>query len=80
MKIRVFGILATTLGMSTIELDSTPPSVAALLQKIAADHPNVAVFLEKQKVAVAINHEFAPGDAPIGEGDEVALLPPVSGG
>lgn len=80
MQIRVFGILATTLGTSTIELDSPPRTVAALLHKIATDHPDVAPFLQKQKVAVAINHEFAAHDAHISEADEVALLPPVSGG
>jgi molybdopterin synthase catalytic subunit len=28
----------------------------------------------------AVNREYAPADAPLGEGDEVALIPPVSGG
>lgn len=32
------------------------------------------------RVSVAINAEFARWDAPLGEGDEVAFLPPVSGG
>lgn len=80
MQVRVFGILATTLGTSTVELDAVPATTTALLAKIAADHPDVAVFLEKQKIAVAVNHEFAKPDAPIREGDEVALMPPVSGG
>lgn len=80
MQIRVFGILATTLGTSTIELDAVPATTTALLEKLAVDHPDIAVFLEKQKIAVAINHEFAGPDVAIGEGDEVALMPPVSGG
>jgi len=28
----------------------------------------------------AVNREYAPRDRPLGEGDEVALIPPVSGG
>ena len=28
----------------------------------------------------AVNREYAPAEAPLGEGDEVALIPPVSGG
>jgi len=80
MNVRVFGILATTLGTSMIEVAAVPSTVAALLAQIAADHPDIAVYLDRHKVAVAINHEFAPNDATIAESDEVALLPPVSGG
>ena len=31
-------------------------------------------------VRVAINHEFAALDTPLGSGDELAFLPPISGG
>lgn len=31
-------------------------------------------------LAVAVNQEYAAVSTPLGEGDEVALLPPVSGG
>ncbi len=31
-------------------------------------------------LAVAVNHEYAGRETPLAEGDEVALLPPVSGG
>lgn len=31
-------------------------------------------------VSVAVNEEYARMDAPVGAGDEVAFLPPVSGG
>lgn len=80
MNVRVFGILATTLGKSTIELDSVPATAGALLEKVAADYPDVADYVMKQKIAVALNHEFAPADTPIKDSDEIALLPPVSGG
>ncbi len=35
---------------------------------------------EPPGLAFARNREYAPRDTPLGEGDEVALLPPVSGG
>ena len=44
----------------------------------AADFPRLAAF--RDSVAAAINHEYAPWDARIRAGDEVAFLPPVSGG
>jgi molybdopterin synthase sulfur carrier subunit len=31
-------------------------------------------------VRVAVNHELVAADAPVREGDEIALLPPVTGG
>jgi molybdopterin synthase sulfur carrier subunit len=31
-------------------------------------------------VRVAVNHQLAAMDAPVHEGDEIALLPPVTGG
>ncbi|HKV27033.1 MAG TPA: molybdenum cofactor biosynthesis protein MoaE [Candidatus Acidoferrales bacterium] len=44
----------------------------------AADFPRLAQF--KDSVAAAINHEYASWDACVRTGDEVAFLPPVSGG
>ena len=31
-------------------------------------------------VRIAVNHDLAAADAPVGPGDEVALFPPVTGG
>ena len=31
-------------------------------------------------VRIAINHQFAPADAVLNPGDELAFLPPISGG
>jgi molybdopterin synthase sulfur carrier subunit len=31
-------------------------------------------------VRVAVNHDLAAGEIPLRDGDEVALLPPVTGG
>lgn len=33
-----------------------------------------------QSIAIAVNREYAKGEDVLREGDEVALLPPVSGG
>ena len=40
--------------------------------------PGLARF--QKSVAVAVNHEYSEPEALLHEGDEVALLPPVSGG
>ncbi|NDG74420.1 MAG: MoaD/ThiS family protein [Synechococcaceae bacterium WB8_1B_136] len=35
---------------------------------------------ELSSVRVAINHEFTTADTPLHDGDELAFLPPISGG
>jgi MoaE-MoaD fusion protein len=45
---------------------------------LAAALPQLAGLWEKCRIAV--NHEFADGERMLGEGDEVAVIPPVSGG
>ena len=39
-----------------------------------------ALDLPPRSCAVAINREYAQGDVPLRPGDEIALIPPVSGG
>lgn len=51
-------------------------TVAALLQRLRARRPGKKL----QGIAVSVNAEFANKDRVLREGDEVGLLPPVSGG
>jgi molybdopterin converting factor subunit 1 len=53
-------------------------SVGDVWQAFARAHPAVAVFAAR--VSAAVNADFAPMSAPVHDGDEVAFLPPVSGG
>jgi molybdopterin synthase catalytic subunit len=45
---------------------------------LRARHPALQGLLPA--VRVSVNQAFAPEDAPLSDGDEVALIPPVSGG
>ena len=81
MQIRVlfFGQLKDVCGRSEegLELPSGA-SVRAVFDHYAAMFPRLAAMA--RSVVMARNHEFAqPGDL-LSEGDEVAMLPPVSGG
>lgn len=79
MQVRVlpFGVLRDWLGASeaTVEL---PPgaTVAELLARLSERRP--AALL--RGIAVSVNAEYATAAQPLREGDEVGLLPPVSGG
>jgi molybdopterin synthase catalytic subunit len=80
MRIRVlpFGILKDWLGASTLELPDGA-TVAALLDRLASA-PAAVPASTWASIAVSVNHEYAQPTHVLSEGDEVGLLPPVSGG
>ena len=45
---------------------------------LEAENPALAPL--SGSVSVAVNHRFVPRDTVLAEGDELAFLPPVSGG
>ncbi len=80
MELLLFGIAKDIVGRSTINLspDSTlPGSVAELKKLLVADYPD---FSKLSSFAVAVNSEYANDDVVLGHNDEIAIIPPVSGG
>ena len=79
MQVRVipFGVLKDWLGASpaTVELREGA-SVAELLAGLGARVPAPPL----RGIAVSVNAEYATAEQILREGDEVGLLPPVSGG
>ena len=59
----------------TLEPDAT---VDAAFTAIAAEHPGIAAM--RPILRFAVNHDFAEPDRVLHDGDELALIPPVSGG
>ncbi|MGB8259466.1 MAG: molybdenum cofactor biosynthesis protein MoaE [Terracidiphilus sp.] len=51
-------------------------TVGELLDRLAAESPRLAL----KGIAVGVNAEYAQAETVLRDGDEVALLPPVSGG
>lgn len=81
MKVRVlfFGQLKDIVGKAADDLNlQAGATVADLLQSYAAKAPKLAALLPS--LAVAVNQEFSAVTQALQEADEVALLPPVSGG
>jgi molybdopterin synthase catalytic subunit len=79
VKILYFAGLRERRGVSeeTLEL-SDGGDVAMALAMIAKRHPQVAPLLPR--IQVAVNQAIVVATAPLADGDEVALIPPVSGG
>lgn len=55
-------------------------TVAELLQTLKARGPEWENALSGTRVKVAVNQEVASLETPVGDGDEVAFFPPVTGG
>ncbi len=80
VHVRYFARLREQAGTEaeTVELKGSKATVADAYDALRKLHPS----LEQNRDAVrpAVNQEFAPWDTVVGNGDEVAFIPPVSGG
>ena len=78
INIALFGIAREIVGQSSLTLDApTGQSAAELLADLRSTYPGLAGL---RSLAVAVNNEYAADDVVLHERDEIALIPPVSGG
>ncbi|MCC7382122.1 MAG: molybdenum cofactor biosynthesis protein MoaE [Deltaproteobacteria bacterium] len=80
LTVRLFAVCRERAGQDriSVEIDGDSAGLSALLSAIGAAHPALAPLLPV--VRLAVNHEFADESTEIHDGDELALIPPVSGG
>ncbi len=80
VSVKLFGSLREEIGANTIEIDDLDASarVRDLRDLLNERYPIFVRFGER--VAVSVNLEMSEPDAALHDGDEVAFLPPVSGG
>jgi molybdopterin converting factor subunit 1 len=80
IKVKLFAMLRDKAATAEVALEEHPETVADLLNLIAGRYPALADNLSCGRIMVSINQEFAKPEAPLADGDEVALMPPFSGG
>jgi molybdopterin converting factor subunit 1 len=79
VKVLFFGRLKELLGCSEDALEfQDAATIEQLFALFAARLPELAKY--RSSVVASRNQEFAAWDTPLHSGDEVAFLPPVSGG
>jgi molybdopterin synthase catalytic subunit len=79
IRVRVFAALREALGLAETTVALPPGAdVQALVAALALEYPQAR--LPERRFGVALNRAYAPLTAGLSEGDEVALIPPVSGG
>lgn len=80
VTVRFFAGLVDTVGRRHLTLTlASGATVADLLTAIERD-VTPAHDLRRMRVATAVNREYRPSSHLLREGDEIALIPPVSGG
>ncbi len=79
VHVQLFARFRDAFGMDAtpIELDDAA-TVGTLRTAVAQLKPEIAGLLARSQVAV--NGEFAPDEIRLASQDEIALIPPVSGG
>jgi len=80
VRVRLFAILRERVGAS--ELSLTLPSGATVGEARAtlALRPDLSSALGERSVVFAVNRDYATDAVLLADGDELALIPPVSGG
>lgn len=79
IKIMLFAGLKEKLNREMIHYDQDVPiTVGQLRVWLVKEYPELADDLKR--VMIAVNESFAQDDGLIGPEDQVALIPPVSGG
>jgi MoaE-MoaD fusion protein len=81
MRVRVlfFGRLKDIVGVAQEDAELSEGSrVADLFERYGRQHPQLAEF--RASIAASRNQEYCEWRTVLGSGDEVAFLPPVSGG
>ncbi len=74
ITVKYFASLKEELGKPGDEFDAAPLRTVADVWRVAAGD------VPPGDVLCAVNQEYARLDAPVGDGDEVAFFPPVTGG
>jgi len=78
LSIRLFASAREAIGASSLVVDlPTGATVGKLVQELRAGYPQLATLPE---LVISVDYEYAGGERELSEGDEVALIPPVSGG
>jgi len=77
--LRLFAALRENIGRSEVELDlpqgATPEDA---WRRLIQEHPSLSP--RRANLTAAVNRRYVPFSEPLAQGDELAFIPPVSGG
>ena len=79
VRVRLFARLREITGAAELAREVDPgATIRSVWQLLAAEFPELQPY--ERSISSAVNADYARLDTPLADGDEVAFLPPVSGG
>ena len=82
VEVLIFGAAALAAKADRVSVtvggDGDSPTAGEVAAALGSQHPVLAIALRSGRIAV--NQRYAASDAPIGAGDEVALIALLGGG
>lgn len=76
-QIRYYGLLGERRGLSNETITSDATTARDLYEELAAEH---TFGMPCNDLRAAVNDEMVSWDHPLRNGDQIAFLPPMSGG
>jgi len=77
LKIKAFGITKEIVGGREIVVETNIQTVAQLREELKIKYP---ALLKLKSLFIAVNSKYSDDGLALHETDEIALIPPVSGG
>lgn len=79
VTVRLFARLRDIAGAAELVREVAPGgTIGSVWRELVTEYPELAGY--ERSISSAVNADYARMDQLLGEGDEVAFLPPVSGG
>ena len=79
VNIRVFARLRDIIGVAELDRDvPTGTTAKKIWDDLVEEFPDISTY--SGSISTAVNAEYAKMETVLDDGDEVAFLPPVSGG
>jgi MoaE-MoaD fusion protein len=80
VTVRLFAMLRERAGRDELDLELAEGATVADAMRALRDRDGLGDVLERMPVRAAVNREYVTDDTLLSSGDELALIPPVSGG
>jgi molybdopterin synthase catalytic subunit len=80
VRVRLFATLRELAGRDSVEVELPEGATVAEALERLARLPGLADPLQRMPVRMAVNREYADAGTPLAAEDELALIPPISGG
>lgn len=81
IEVLFFARLRDQLGSDSLTVETVEnDNVSKLCERLIAEHPDWREPLSQEGLLLAVNQVLVKSSHPVKAGDEVAIMPPVTGG